>query len=345
MLDLSVHSSSLETPDDSAEREDSANLTLPPNPDLYITLIRSRSVIERIASQFMERLVPPESNLRSDEIVELVRSRISIASTDEGMLTITVTADDGDLAAEIANAVVAECETASKAIERQLLTQQAGYLEHAVLDASDSLAASEARLTAFSEKTGIIDPRLEADKSMRRWHELEVAISSARTRLEQRLRYHTERDPVVESLQTEVDNLEVTLDELRGAFAGDAPDERYATLASEWDRLRQDVRFHRDLVATMSMRFSVFRIRADQPAGNMAVLHLAEAPKHPAGPSKKQTLGIFGAVSVLLSIVLAVFLDQVSKLRGHEELRPMVDELQALLNPITLIRRHTEHQT
>lgn len=338
VLDLTSRTSSVSDSHDAAAKGPAAGLLLPPNPDLYMTLIRSRPVAERLVARFGSRLADAGS-LDSDARVIAVRSMISVSSTEEGLLTVTVTANDPDLARRMADAVVSECREASKRIERQLLEQQAGFISEALSAARARLRTTEDRLAAFGESNDLVDPALEADKSMRTWRELELQITSLTRDLARRLRHRTERDPTVIRLRSDLSVLEAERDRVLAEFAGDAPDIAYARVTADWNRLEQELRFQRDLVATLTMREEVFRIRANEPAGSMAIIHPATLPNAPAGPSKKRFIGIGGMLGFLCGCFFAVARDQTQRLRQEPVASDLIDELIRLLVPAVVRRR------
>ena len=339
ILDIAHRSATMDTSEDEANREESASLTLPPNPELYITLIRSRSVLEALAAQFRDELMALDDTMRTEEMIATINGMIGISSTEDGLMTITITAHDADLCAGLANAIVGECERASKAIERQLLTQQAGYLDNAVSLAESRLDDAEGDLRAFALEHGLVDPEMESDRSMRRLRELDIARTAVATDLAELRTWRTDRDPAVVELTQRIDAIDTEADRIRAAFAGATSEAEFASISSTWQMLRQRVVSQRDLLETLQMRHHVFRIRSEQPAGNMAVLHEAIAPERHAGPSRKAVLVLFTAASFLLSCGLAIGLDQLKRLRNHDTLDGMLSEIFRLLNPLTLLQR------
>ena len=81
--------------------------------------------------------------------------------------------------ASIPNALIQECQRASKAIEAQLLVNQAGHLEQAAETARIQLEQSEETLKEFSEVHGLIDPGLQATDRLRQIRDV-VSLRDAR---------------------------------------------------------------------------------------------------------------------------------------------------------------------
>jgi uncharacterized protein involved in exopolysaccharide biosynthesis len=342
-VDVAVLSGSVETTDDRAHRAESGLLMLPPETDLYIALVASRPVLEQLETRFGDRLVAHRAvseRDRSDEVVQRLRDMIHVKGTDEGLLTITVTADDPELAAELANAILEAMRDASRSIERQLLVQQAGYLEDAVRTTAAKLEIDEERLKQFCREHRVIDPGLQSADRLRQIRELSTARDEARTRLTQRRLEYTDADAGIRRLEVEIAMQEEQIADLRHRFAGGIDESEYGRLLIEFEGLRQRVRYRRDLLATLSTEAEVFRIRSDQPSGHLAVVRPAVAVRRPAGPGKKKTLGLALGASIAAAIALALLLDQVRLVRREPSLNGRLDELlDTLLAPARIRSR------
>jgi len=339
-VDLVVTASSMETSDDSARRSDSGSLMLPAEPELYIALMTSRGVLEGVAQQLAERLVdsgPVKEGDRSDEIVDRLRSMIRIEGTNEGMLSVTATAEDPVLAADIANLLVDAASSASKEIERQLLLQQAAYLAETVSSTRSRLLDTEAQLEAFHSLNDMVDPQLQASDQLRQLRELSAVQDRALRDLAARRVSYTDEDPAVRALLAELDQTSLRMGELKGQSGQMIGEGDYGRLAIQYRGLVEELRFRRDLLTTLSTQADVFRIRAEQPAGNIAVVRPAVPPSKRAGPSKKKTLGAAIAAALVLGLALSLVLEQITALRSHDTLADRFDEvLGELLRPPAL---------
>jgi len=272
-----------------------------------------------VAEEHLRRLTEAGDVLerdRSDEVVSRMRSMVQLQGTEEGILTITVTGRDPELSAEVANALIQECQRASKAIEAQLLVNQAGHLEQAAETARIQLEHSEEALKEFSEVHGLIDPGLQATDRLRQIRDLVSVRDARQADLVQRELAFTDADPGVAALKVEIDLMDRRVGELRETIAGDSDEREYGRMFIEYQGLQQELRFRRDLLVTLSTQSDIFRIRAQQPSGNIAVVRPAFPIRKPAGPSKKKIFGVGLGGSILLAVGLALLTDQLSAVRG-----------------------------
>ncbi|MFZ4534482.1 MAG: hypothetical protein ACOYOJ_22075, partial [Alsobacter sp.] len=77
----------------------------------------------------------------------------------------------------------------------------------------------------------------------------------------------------------------------------------------------------------------IFRLRAEQPAGSLAVVRVATPPDAPAGPSKRQVLGVPLFAGVSLGVLIALLHAQWTSLRRNADLARSSDRLVIELVP------------
>ncbi len=324
ILDLSVQSASVETSDDTAKRSDSASLALPPNPELYTTLVRSSDVADRVLADLTNN---GELSKRTLPSVAEIRAATTVRSSEEGVIRLAFQSPDPVMASVIVNALVTECEEASKAIERQLLMQQAGFLGVAIEHAEMTLERARDRLAAFTELFGVSDPAAASARSMQMLRTLDDTEARLELELARTLVHRTDLDPHVARLRRELEMVSHRRDAVREAYCGDLAEHEYARILAEWQALKQDVTLRQDLLMSMRARFDVFTIRADQPSGNLAVIKPASVPSSPAGPSKKKALVLAVLAGGIIACVACVLLDQLSSMLQQEVLRQRLAEL------------------
>ncbi len=325
VLDVAVQSASIETSDDAAKRSDSATLTLPPNPELYTSLIRSASVAQRVAQACIEQGV-------SDDIgPAAIRDMLTVEATESGVIKLTAQTDDAELAAFVVNKLVAECEEASKLIERQLILQQAGYLESAIEVAEQRLLTAQQRLARYAERYGVGNVRDAAARSSALLKTLSDTESRLSRELDRLMVSRTEASPDVRALRAELRQVRSDLEHTKIAYVGTVSENDYAELTSTWSSLEQDVRLRQDMVMSMRARHDVFKIRADQPAGNLALIRPASVPSVPAGPSKRRFLVLACLAGGLLALAVAVGAEQFRCMRQDKATGNKIEELKRLL--------------
>ena len=324
ILDLTMQSASVETSEDAAKRSSSATLTLPPNPDLYATLIRSSGITEQV-SQRLEN----DASLNAGVSIgpSAIRSGLTVSSTEEGVVRIAMQHHDPSVAALVVNEVIEECERASKEIERQLIVQQAGFLSKAIESAEDELANAMSSRNTLVDRIGVGDPTTTAARSAALLQTLEDTEARLAREMQRLLLHRTALDPEVAALNAELQQVRANARNVRTNFCGNLDESEFAAVECEWRAVEQYLTLRRDLLMSMRARHEVFRIRADQPAGNIAVIRRATPPTVPAGPSKRKLIAFSLLIGLLLSGGLCVVLDQLEKAHHVPELSDLIGSL------------------
>ncbi len=338
IIDSSLDLGTVRTENDAAVRATSGTLMLPPNPDLYIELINSRAVMESLVQRFGPRLPGTADAVESDDAIAQLRRAVVVKGSLEGMLTITVTSDDRRVSADLANAILEECESASKKIERQLILQQAGYLEGAVSRASKSVDAAQTALVSFAAEHRLVDPTAESLESLRMIREAATAKEGLTTKLRGLLISRTEKDPEVRRLRGELAAISENLNVARDNMGGSSSRDSLLSLMVEHEGLKQQLRFRRDMLGTLEAQANIFRLRAEQPAGSLAVVRVATSPDSPAGPSRKEVLGVPLFAGFALGVLAALLHAQWTSLRRSVELTRVSDRLIVELVPSSIRR-------
>jgi capsular polysaccharide transport system permease protein len=334
MLDAAIDTSSIETSDDRAARSSSGNLMLPPNPTLYTTLIFSRPVLSKVAATYGERLqghVSPRD--RSEEVIGQIRSMLKVSSTEEGLITITVTSQDGQLSADIANELFAECREASRSIERQLILQQAGHLEEALSSSMERLRETEKRLSNFTATNGVVDVDMQASNQLRSIRELSSERDKLEADMQELLLTYSENSPEVRRLRLRMKILDRQQAGNATNIVGSIGTSEFGQLMVAHESLKQRIRFERDLVATLATKADLYKLRAEEPIGNLAVIRPAIAQSRPSGPSKKRELGLAMSLSLIVGFGWAILAWQWNSVLSDSYFSARVRELMELLIP------------
>ncbi len=306
VYDVSVNTGSIETTEDAAKRQSTGTLMLPSQPELYLTLLRSRPVMRSLAERFQDHMTQPLTPQNSDELVHAIRDMIKLDGSEEGLLTVTVTSNDPSLAADLANAVIEEGERASKSIERQLLLQQAGYIDEAKSASSKMLKDTEHQLKQFTGQHTIINPQAQATDRIIQMRQVIGTKDQLERDLARRRYSYIDTDPEIQRLIAEIAECDKQIESLNARGLGKVALNEVGSIAVDYDGLIERVRYQRDLVSSLTTQAEVFRIRAEQPAGSIAMIHPAVPDHRPAGPSKKKFLLIHLGLGLFVSLGVAI---------------------------------------
>lgn len=331
VLDASITAGSIESGDDRAQREATGGLMLPSQPELYLAILHSRPVLRELIDRFRARLDFPADKQRSDEEVATLRRWIELETSEEGLLSITVTTREPQLAADLANALLAEGRRASAEIERQMLLQHAGQLEEALAEREAELSAAEEQLESFCERHRVVDLSTQATQHLVLLKEATGKRDRLRAERQALLNTFTERHSTVQDNALRLAEAEAAIRRIRAQVTGSTGQEGFGRVRVEHERLRNRRRMVQDMVATLSLKAQVFRLRAEQPAGCLAVIRDAVPVHRPAGPGKKKTLAVALGLALVLGVAISFALDQWRRAQLDPYLAARIAELRQLL--------------
>ena len=277
---------------------------LPPDPNLYSTIIMSRAVLTEIAQTHATQLSGNISEGdRSEEVISALRSMIKVSTTEEGIIKISVTSYNPELSSRIANSMFEECERVSRSIEQKLLLSQAEHLDKAYLLAAQRLEKSEQKIGELAENYGLIDTDLQASNQLRALRELRAERDNLDTDLEELLISYTEESQEVIAVRARMAAIDRQINNSKQSVIGDVSTYGFGRFNIAYTRLQQEARFQRDMLATIATKADIYRIRAEQPIGNLAIIRQAAVPSRPSGPSKNSNWELaWGSRSFLPSV-------------------------------------------
>ena len=126
-----------------------------------ITLLESNRVAGGIVDEF--ELVSLYGVPHRDRAIEILREQIEYEMEDDGSLTIRVSADDPQLAADLTNGVARQLDCVNRQYKRQQARDLKEFLEKRIELTEEELRLSAKRLQSFQELHGLVD--LEAQTS------------------------------------------------------------------------------------------------------------------------------------------------------------------------------------
>lgn len=341
VVDAAIDTSSVESTDDRAGRSNAGNLMLPPNPNLYSTIIMSRAVLTEIANKHKTQLSGNISEEdRSEEVINALRSMIKVSTTEEGIIKISVISNKPQLSASIANTMFEECERVSRSIEQKLLISQAKHLDKAYLLARERLEETEQRIGQLGENYGLIDTDLQASNQLRALRELQAERDKLDTDIQELLLSYTEESQEVKAARARHAAIERQMDSSKQSVIGGVSTDGFGHFNISYTRLQQEARFQRDMLATIATKADIYRIRAEQPIGNLAIIRQAAIPSRPSGPSKKIELGISTGLSLILAVGLCLLSQQLRQLKTTPELAERTNSILQQLHPKLQLNNH-----
>lgn len=270
--------------------------------DLYIGMLKSRTVADRIVSRFNLKKVYESDSL------ELARGQLA-ANTDinsgkDGLIVIQVEGRDPKLVAELANAYTAELMDLTKVLAVTEASQRRVFYERQLFTAKDNLAKAEAALSGNLDTHGVVSVESESKAVLETAARLRAQISAKEIELNSMRAFVTSTHPdfkrteeELNSLRREMANLQNGRNTLPVAEAGNKTEG-----LQNIQRLR-DLKYYQALYELLAKQYEVARIDEAKNPGIIQVLDPATTPERKFKPKRSviviaSTLGAFALACV-----------------------------------------------
>lgn len=123
--------------------------------DLYVGMLKSRSVADALIQRFdLQELYGTDSVVETREALE---KQVSIAGDADGLISVVFDDEDAKRAADIANAYVEELEKLTRRIAISEAAQRRLFIEHQIRQTREKLVQAESAFRQMQEQTGVID--------------------------------------------------------------------------------------------------------------------------------------------------------------------------------------------
>jgi len=284
--------------------------------DLYVGMLKSRTIADNLISRFDLGKVYDESRL-SDARKRLEKDTL-IAAGKEGIITVEVDDRDPKRAAELANAYVDELMKLTRVLAVTEASQRRLFFEQQLLQAKDNLTAAEIAARKGLQKGGLaqvdaqgrsmieVTARLRAQVSVK-----EVQIGAMRT-------FAAEGNPELQRTQQELEALKRELSRVEGSSTFTAIGRRDDTGNSGLDNLGRlrDVKYYEFLYELLAKQYELAKIDEAKEATVIQVLDRAIEPDRKSKPRRSLIVVLFVGLAFLASILWVFFREAAARAKA-----------------------------
>jgi uncharacterized protein involved in exopolysaccharide biosynthesis len=293
--------------------------------DLFVALLRSRSVEDGIVKQFDLRRVYWVKQY--EEARKKLNSRSDISAGDEGLISISVSDRDPNRAAELANGYVDQLRTlnqnlaVSEAAQRRLFYQEK-------LDAErEDLSRAELGLKQAEDKTGLIQPDAQGKAIINAVAATRAQVGIKEVQLQAMRTYATPNNPDLKRAEQELAGLRGQLARLERSTGElgngnlEIPTRRLPEVELDYIRRSRDLKYHEALYDFLTKQLEAARIDEAKEAVVVQVVDKAVAPEKKSGPHRTIIVLVTAAAAFLLSCLWALLSESLKRRQQDPEER------------------------
>ena len=292
--------------------------------DLFAALLKSRSVIDNVIEEHgLKKYYEAKIMLETRAILF---NSTDISVSPEGIITISVTDRDPEMAAKIVNSYIKSLDAINKETSMTVGKRNRIFLEDRIKEINAKLKTSEDSLKEFQERHHIISLP----------DELTQAVTVLSTLLAQKINkeielgmirmFATEENPQVLRKKMELSLIkeqindigyETDLDEFGVGFS--IPLQNVPETCLKLARLMRSVEVKQKVFIVLTEQYEHAKIQELRDTPTVEILDIPEPPEKRSFPKRKRIVAAAFVLSLFVGIGLAFFFDYTEKIKDTEE--------------------------
>ena len=291
--------------------------------DLYVGMLKSRTVADRIIDRFELQKVYDEDTM-VDTRIEFASSSTITAGKD-GLITIEFDDKNPHRAADIANAYVEELDRLSQSLAVTEAAQRRLFFEQQLKQARQDLGDAEIALKMTQEKTGLIKLDDQGRAIIEAVAAIRAQISAKEVELRAMRTFATEQNSDFVRAQQQLAGLRSELAKLERAQisgAGDIllPTGKVPQAGLEYIRSFRDVKYYEAIFELLAKQFEAAKIDEAKEAALIQVVDKAVVPDRKSKPRRGLIVAIAALIAAILSALWAFAREAKEQARHDPEL-------------------------
>jgi uncharacterized protein involved in exopolysaccharide biosynthesis len=311
-----------------------ANLGLKNPNDLYIGMLKSRTVADALVERFKLQELYDQ-----DTLVETRREladNTSLTSGRDGLIVIEVDDEDPQRAASMANAYVDQLTKLTQNLAISEASQRRLFFEQQLTQAKDELAKAEVQLRKTQEKTGMIALDEQGRATIEAAAMLRAQVTTKEVEMAAMRAFATDANPDYRRAQEELTGLRAQLAKIERnteKYTGDIliSTGKIPAAGLEFARKLRDVKYYETIFEMMAKQYELAKVDEARDATVIQVVDLAVPSDYKSRP-KRGLIVIVGAVVVGIGcILLAFILEILQRTKENPESRDRITDLRKSL--------------
>jgi tyrosine-protein kinase Etk/Wzc len=284
-----------------------SQLGLKSQTDLYIGVLKSRTIADSMIEQFGLRSVYKEPTLLDTR--KALEKHVTIESGKDTLIHIVVEDRDPSRATGLANAFVDALAEQNSRLALTEASQRRLFFGQQLNTEKVALADAEVALKKNQETTGLVLPAGQGEALIRSTAQLRAELASREVELESLRTFATDQNPRVETAQREMDALRDQIHKLEASAGSEGIQVTANRLpAAELDYVRKlrNVKYHETLLELLAKQYEAAYIDEAKSAPVIQIVDRAIVPDKKSWPPRALFIAIAAVGSLFLAIVIAL---------------------------------------
>lgn len=274
--------------------------------ELYVSMLKSRSVANKLINRFKLMQVYDEKLMA--EAREDLEDATRILAGKDGMISIEVDDRDPQRAAALANAYVEELTALTQSLAVTEASRRRLFFENQLKLVRDDLGKAELALKQTQESTGLIQLSGQAEAIIASIAKLKAQIVAKEVEIGAIQSFATARNPELVIARNELAGMKEQLAKAEKANAADGsalvPAGNIPAAGLEYVRRLREVKYQEAVFELMAKQYEIAKVDEAKDHALIQQLDQAEAPERKSAP--KRLLIIL--LSTLMAAMVAAFI-------------------------------------
>lgn len=279
--------------------------------ELYIGMLRSRTIAERLVNSF--KLKEVYDTTSTEKAIKELTDNTDISSGKDGIITLRVEDENQKMVAKLANSYVDELFKLTKVLAITEAAQRRMFFERQLVATKDQLANAEVALKRALDTRGVISVDTESRAVMEMVARLRAQASAKEVQLDSLRTFVTENNAEFKRVEAELASLRAELAKLENGRPGAGESSAAAGKGNERGleniKLLRDIKYYQMLYELLAKQFEVARLDEAKDPAIVQVLDPAVEPERKSRPRRVLIVLFATALTFIASIAGAFILE------------------------------------
>jgi capsule polysaccharide export protein KpsE/RkpR len=303
--------------------------------DVFVGILKSRSMQDDLIKKFdLVKVYGLEEEVaRMKQTRKRLESMTDISLSKEGVISVTVSAYDPKMAADMANFYVENLDRLNSRINVTDAGRSRRFLEERVTEAQKMLQAAEERLKNYQSQNKVVVMEGQARAAIEGMAELEGKIAAAEVQLKAMQTFAAPSNPDVALLRESIGEMRRQLRNLEYGRSDDKSRKIVGATASDFSvplgsipgtgleilRLIRETKIQETVYTLLTQQLEQAKIAEAKDTPVVKMLDQAVAPEVPARPRLVLNVALAGVFALFVGVSLAFALESHARSRGKNQ--------------------------
>ncbi len=294
-----------------------ASLGAKKSSELYVSMLKSRSVADKLINRFKLMQVYDEKLMA--EAREDLEDATRILAGKDGMISIEVDDRDPRRAADLANAYVEELTALSQSLAVTEASRRRLFFENQLKLVRDDLGKAELALKQAQESSGLIQLSGQAEAIIASIAKLKAQIVAKEVEIGAIQSFATGRNPELIIARNELAGMKEQLAKAEKAGAADGsalvPSGNIPAAGLEYVRRLREVKYHEAVFELMAKQYEIAKVDEAKDHALIQQLDQAEAPERKSAPKRLLIILLSTLMAAMVAVVVALVREAAERAR------------------------------